>query len=606
MSIVLKNNASNFLAAAIDSAQTSITLQSAASFPSLGANEYFYGTIEDTAGQVEIVKVTARVGDTLTVVRAQESTSAASFAQGSRFELRVTVGSIEGGPYTPAGTDAVTSTIQEKLQEVVSVKDFGAIGDGVTDDTSAIQAALDASSAVYVPAGTYLISAPLVINPPTTLFGENADASIIQKTGNATTPNHLFDSIIGLFDPGFTTTMVHIKSLTLKGLSNNAYGLRLGEHAYGHYEDINISNVNVGVHGEDTWLINYTNVVVRNSGPGAVPGAIGFDLNDGTSNNFNRCWVKNFAKGYNLGILKYAVLNGCACDTFTDYAYNGGASVVYNGCGAEAATLAAGGYVWGVGARSIVLNSCECLSIGTDTTAGESSLFKFVGSRATITGFRLVSFSDSNVIDTVVATSDAKVEITNSTIPNNPYRVAVLDNQFGRVRINNTGRSQVYRSNSALNYIIDDTKEYSSGYKKVSDRQILGPSTITPAIDFIANNEVFTNTFLVNSEGSPTSVDIAQYTHTGAAGNSALFFRVWATGTTDSALYEGYGNVVNGTAGSITLTKVYGATLSMSAQFDNGSPNVLSFTMTSTNTKAVIEVSINQRESSGTDFWAWV
>jgi len=159
MSIVLKNNASNFLAAAIDSAQTSITLQSAASFPSLGANEYFYGTIEDTAGQVEIVKVTARVGDTLTVVRAQESTSAASFAQGSRFELRVTVGSIEGGPYTPVSVNAVPRTLQEKLQEVVSVKDFGAVGDGVTDDSAAIQAANDSGAeTIYFPPGDYKAS----------------------------------------------------------------------------------------------------------------------------------------------------------------------------------------------------------------------------------------------------------------------------------------------------------------------------------------------------------------------------------------------------------------------------------------------------------------
>jgi hypothetical protein len=47
-----------------------------------------------------------------------------------------------GGGFLQAGTDAVQRTVESKLQDVVSVKDFGAVGDGA-DDTAAIQAALD-------------------------------------------------------------------------------------------------------------------------------------------------------------------------------------------------------------------------------------------------------------------------------------------------------------------------------------------------------------------------------------------------------------------------------------------------------------------------------
>lgn len=57
--------------------------------------------------------------------------------------------------FLQSGTGAVATTVQTKLRETVSVKDFGAVGDGVTDDTAAIQAALNASNHIFFPAGTY-------------------------------------------------------------------------------------------------------------------------------------------------------------------------------------------------------------------------------------------------------------------------------------------------------------------------------------------------------------------------------------------------------------------------------------------------------------------
>lgn len=70
-----------------------------------------------------------------------------------------------GVVYDPAGTGAVATTVQDKLRESVSVKDFGAVGDGVTDDRAAIQLAVTACvtsrQTILIPPGTYNVGGPI-------------------------------------------------------------------------------------------------------------------------------------------------------------------------------------------------------------------------------------------------------------------------------------------------------------------------------------------------------------------------------------------------------------------------------------------------------------
>ena len=79
--------------------------------------------------------------------------------------------------YDPPFTGAVTSgyTVADKLSQTVSVKDFGAVGDGVTDDTAAIQDAIDAfpnGVTIYFPRGTYRVTAQIVVNTKVSLLGD--------------------------------------------------------------------------------------------------------------------------------------------------------------------------------------------------------------------------------------------------------------------------------------------------------------------------------------------------------------------------------------------------------------------------------------------------
>lgn len=81
----------------------------------------------------------------------------------------------DGVEFLQAGVGAVARSVQAKLREIVSVKDFGAVGDAITDDTAAIQAALDAAEIttrkVHIPRGRYLFT-QLAIPTGLEVFGD--------------------------------------------------------------------------------------------------------------------------------------------------------------------------------------------------------------------------------------------------------------------------------------------------------------------------------------------------------------------------------------------------------------------------------------------------
>lgn len=173
MTVQLKNNAVGYLATAISASDTGMVVQTGngAAFPTITGTAYFYATISSTGGTQEIVKVTARSGDSMTIVRAQEGTIANSFAAGSRIELRITAASV---------LDLVGETFL-----FISVKDYGAVGDGATDDTAAIESAVQYVSSrgggiVFFPVGTYLIRYAISIKSNVHYLGENREASVLK------------------------------------------------------------------------------------------------------------------------------------------------------------------------------------------------------------------------------------------------------------------------------------------------------------------------------------------------------------------------------------------------------------------------------------------
>lgn len=134
MPVRFSNNASATLASAITSSGTAITVTSGqgAKFPSVNGSNYFFATLVDASNNVEIVKCTSRVNDLLTVLRAQDGTSARAFPAGSIIELRLNaaalnalveeqIGEASGVALVPTGAIAATN-VQDAIAELETEK----------------------------------------------------------------------------------------------------------------------------------------------------------------------------------------------------------------------------------------------------------------------------------------------------------------------------------------------------------------------------------------------------------------------------------------------------------------------------------------------------
>jgi hypothetical protein len=168
------------------------------------------------------------------------------------------------GASSGTGAAAVARTLANRFADVVNVKDFGAVGDGVADDTAAIQAALNfaatlivsdnnypiVKSAVYFPAGRYFVASgnSIVIKKGVRIYGESRSSVFIIHGGGGV-PCITSDS------GDASNVQIQIEKLSITGAGiSTTYGIFLKDS----YRDTDIREVtvrecNVNLYLEDSF-----------------------------------------------------------------------------------------------------------------------------------------------------------------------------------------------------------------------------------------------------------------------------------------------------------------------------------------------------------------
>ena len=201
------------------------------------------------------------------------------------------------GDGTPVGTSQ-QRTMGDRLDERVSVKDFGAKGDDSTADITAIQNAIDeiykdtdkddtrSRRVLFFPAGTYRINAALKIPPYAHLVGEGPDKTVIKNSGNnAVMVTQDDEGNVGanIGNSGATTpTQIQISNMTVR--NTVAYGgISLDRVAKAYFNNVKFqgSYASAGADASTSKGVTVTNSTATYSTTGVI---------------FNQCQFTKFAR----------------------------------------------------------------------------------------------------------------------------------------------------------------------------------------------------------------------------------------------------------------------------------------------------------------------
>lgn len=379
--------------------------------------------------------------------------------------------------FTQSGTGATARTVDSKLKEVVSVKDFGAVGDGTTDDTAAFNAALSASASmnvIYVPPGnTYRITSTLNITGNKSIVGldsgsQNFQAAFIYHDPASTGP---------LFNVTSSSNGVCIKNLTVTG-GNGSFCI-VSSNSYVRYEYVKMQSyagsgiqlLSTGVGSSSSKLINCSW-----QGPGSATNYKGFEINvNGGDVHLKGCTAIHGAIGIDVIQGQTIIIDGCSVNKQSRYSNFSSASqfntagIKLSGTAYKQAISIKNSYIEGCD-NGIYVEACESLSI-EDNLMYDSGVAGVVGAW-TAYGNSSIYLKDTNVKNVTIK-NNSITALSNGNVSNTFYALYV-NNASNVVLSNNhlttTGsyNAQLYVTTPVNAYVLANTQAQSGSNPQAS------------------------------------------------------------------------------------------------------------------------------------------
>lgn len=258
----------------------------------------------------------------------------------------------------------------------VNALDYGAVGDNSTDNTAAIQAAIDAAkltgAQVWIPPGEYKISGSLNLYENVTLIGSNN--KLPRNTKKSTRIYQTADEhciVVANSEPNWSVRGIDFK---FTGVTSTKAVIYVQYSSSFVLEDLTFESFEYGYLSNNSWSVTIRNVTAidcRYSFYNGTPGSP--SIESGTSHTYNNCWVwypKQNGAGFTANGLHYSTYINCFCDhvptgtvVFKTFQCP---SISFIGCAAEDFL---GGSVLSCLETNAQFTGCEFLFFAGNTTA---------------------------------------------------------------------------------------------------------------------------------------------------------------------------------------------------------------------------------------------